>query len=174
MKRESMLGIMLMSLMSLMFPTAMAVSGYSSGADTTPPSVASFYFAPRLVDVSSGPQNITFTARLMDDSSGVSDGELGGTPIIPSQARFYSESGDNYLTVEFRAPSNDPKFNRSNLVSGNKTNGVYVSNMVVPRHAEIGNWTLDHFSIVDQSGNKRDFDQYEMIIRGFPIRFFVE
>ncbi len=171
MKTESILGIMLIS---LMLPAAMAVVGPTNAADTTPPSVISFYFGPRLVDVSGEPQNITFTAGLKDDLSGISDGELDGTAIIPSQARFYSESGNNYLTVEFRSPSNDPKFNNSNLVYGSKLNGIYVNNMVVPRHAEIGNWTLDYFSVIDEAGNKREYDQYAMFRMGFPIRFFVE
>lgn len=170
-KIESIMGIMLIS---LMFPTAMAALSDASTADTTQLRVASFYFEPRMVDVSSGPQIITFTVRLIDDKSGISDGELGGTAIIPSQARFYSESGNNYLTVEFRAPSNDPGFNKSNLVSGNKSNGVYVNNMVVPKDAEIGNWTLDFLSVVDEMGNKRDYGLYEMLRRGFPVYFFVE
>lgn len=169
MKIESILSIMLVS---LMFPTAMAAIG--STGDTTPPSVISFYFEPKVVDVSSGSQNITFTVRLIDDLSGISDGEIDGTAIIPSQARFYSESGNNYLTVEFRSPSNGPKFNKSNLVYGNKLNGIYVSNMVVPKHAEIGNWTLDYFSVIDEAGNKGEYDQYQMFEMGFPIQFFVE
>ncbi|MFB3764407.1 MAG: hypothetical protein ACE14P_04065 [Methanotrichaceae archaeon] len=169
MKIESILSIMLIS---LMLPTTVAQLGYVN--DNTPPSVASFNFAPRVVDISSGSQNITFTVRFIDDLSGISDGEIDGNPIIPSQARFYSESGDNYLTVEFRSPSNDPKFNNSNLVSGNKLNGVYVNNMVVPKDAEIGNWTLDYLSVVDEAGNKRDYDKYQMFVMGFPIRFYVK
>ena len=160
-------------LISLMLLAAMAATGSTSASDTTPPSVISFNFHPKLVDVSRGSQNITFTVRLTDDSSGISDGEIDGNPIIPSQARFYSESGDNYLTVEFRSPSNDPKFNNSNLVYGNKLNGIYVSNMVVPKHAEVGNWTLDYFSVVDQAGNKRTYEQDEMFMIGFPIQFYV-
>jgi len=150
----------------------MATLGYVN--DTTPPSVVSFNFEPRVVDVSSGPQNITFTVGLKDDLSGISDGEIGGTAIIPSQARFHSESGDNYLTVEFRSPSNDPKFNNSNLVYGNKLNGIYVSNMVVPKNAEFGYWTLDYFSVIDEAGNERAYYPDEMFMMGFPIQFFVE
>ncbi len=154
-----------------MFPTAMAAIGSTS--DTTPPSVISFNFGPRLVDIYSGSQNITFTVRLKDDLSGISDGELDGNPVIPSQARFYSESGDNYLTVDFRSPSNDPKFNNSNLVSGNKLDGTYISNMVVPRDAEPGNWTLEYLSVVDEANNKREYDTYKMFTMGFPIEFWV-
>lgn len=171
MKIESILSIMLIS---LMISTIMAAVGSAGVADNTPPRVVSFNFGPKLVDVSRGPRNITFTTGLTDDLSGISDGEIDGTTIIPTQARFYSESGDNYLTVEFRSPSSDPKFNNSNLVHGNKLNGIYVSNMAVPRHAEIGNWTLDYFSVIDQAGNKRDYDQYEMFMMGFPIQFYVE
>ncbi len=170
MKIESILGIMLIS---LMFPTAIVAIGSTYIGDTTPPNVIGFNFEPKLVNEYNGPQNITFTARLVDDLSGISDGEIDGNPIIPSQARFYSESGDNYLTVEFRSPSNDPKFNNSNLVYGNKLNGIYVSNIVVPKDAELGNWTLDYFSVVDEAGNKKEYDQYQMFIRGFPIQFYV-
>ncbi len=156
-----------------MFPTTMAAIGSTSVADTTPPSVISFNFEPKMVDIYSGPQNITFTVRLRDDLSGISDGELDGNPIIPSQAYFYSELGDNYLTVEFRSPSNDPKFNNSNLVSGNKLNGTYVGTMVVPEDADLGYWTLAYFSVVDEAGNKRKYDPVEMYSMGFPIQFFV-
>ena len=159
---------------SLMFSTTMAAIGTTSVTDNTPPSLISFNFEPKLVDVSRGAQNITFTVRLTDDFSGISDGEIDGNPIIPSQARFYSESGNNYLTVDFRSPSSDPKFNNSNLVYGNKLNGIYVNNMVVPKHTEVGRWTLDYFSVVDQAGNKREYEQDEMFIMGFPIQFYVE
>jgi len=167
---ESILGIILIS---LMFPTAMAAMGYTYIADTTPPSVISFNFEPKMVDIYSGSQNITFTVRLKDDLSGISDGELDGNPIIPSEARFYSELEGNYLTVEFRAPSNDPKFNNSNLVSGNKLDGTYVGTMVVPKDADLGYWTLASFSVVDEAGNKRKYGPIEMFEMGFPIQFFV-
>ncbi len=51
-------------------------------------------------------------------------------------------------------------------------NGIYVSNMILPRDAEPGNWTLEYLSVVDETGNKRDYDTYKMLMMGFPIEFW--
>ena len=130
--------------------------------DTTPPSIAGFDFQPKVVDLSNSSQNITFTAWLKDDLSGVSGGEMGGHGVSPSKAHFVSASGKQSADVVFKSSS-----------SGDKLNGTYISNMTLPQYGESGTWHLDSFLLVDEADNAKYVNQLEMIKLGFPTEIKV-
>jgi uncharacterized repeat protein (TIGR01451 family) len=145
-------------MIALGFPTDFQVL---SIGDTEPPNVLSFDFDPKAVDTSTSSREITFTARLTDDLSGVS-GNSGG---FPSQAQFRSPSGNQFETVIFWPPEN--------LISGDELDGIYESSMTLPQHSESGTWQLHHFSLYDNVGNRRELDRDDMIALGFPTDFQV-
>lgn len=137
----------------------------SAFSDTTPPKPVSFDFEPKVVDLTKADQNITFTIRLEDDLSGVSDG-IG---ISPSYVRFVSPSGDRDAVVLFRASSGEPVGNNQNdLVLGDMLKGTYVNNVTLPQYGESGEWHIDYFFVVDNVGNSKFIKEQEMIDRGFP------
>jgi len=161
------IAVVALILVSLTLPITSAVS------DTTPPNIVGFDFQPKVVDLSNSAQNITFTARLKDDLSGVSDGQIGGIGVSPSQARFVSPSGKQLADVLFQSPSSNKVWNNSNLVSGDKLNGTYISKMTLPQYGESGIWHLLSFLLVDEAGNAKNVDQLEMIKLGFPTEIKV-
>ena len=161
------IAVVALILASLTMPITSAIS------DTTPPSIAGFDFQPRIVDLSNSSQNITFTAWLRDDLSGVSDGEMRGVGVSPSQARFVSPSEKQFADVIFQSPSSNKIWNNSNLVSGNKLNDTYISKMTLPEFGETGTWHLKSFLLVDEAGNTKNVDQLEMIKLGFPTEIKV-
>lgn len=161
------IAIVALILASLTLPLTSAIS------DTTPPSIADFDFQPKVVDLSNSSQDITFKAWLRDDLSGVSDGEVGGLGVSPSQALFVSPSEKQSVVVLFQSPSNYKEWNNSNLVSGDKLNGTYISKMTLPQYGESGIWHLKSFLLVDEGGNTKNVDQLEMIKLGFPTEIQV-
>jgi len=112
--------------------------------DTEPPDVLSFDFDPKTVDTSTSSQEITATARLTDDLSGVTDGDIGSKGVSPSQARFQSPSGNQISDVLFVPPSD--------LISGDGFDGTYQSKMTLPKYSEQGTWKLQSFLLVDDVG----------------------
>ena len=121
----------------------------SAVTDTTPPTIVSFDFEPKVVDVSQSDQNITFTVQLADDLGGICPGQ---------QARFFSPSERQHGDIAFYGPS----------VSGDMLNGTYVSNMTLPMHSESGEWHLAYFLLQDNSGNYVNLNEAEMENLGFP------
>ena len=146
---------------NLGFPTEFEVV---SVGDTKPPDVLSFDFDPKAIDTSAASQVVTFTTRLADDLSGVTDGDIGGMGVSPSQARFQSPSGNQISDVGF-VPRN--------LISGDEFDGIYRSTMTLPRYSEQGTWKLQHFLLVDDVGNSRRLSQNDMDNLGFPTEFEV-
>ena len=101
-------------------------------ADTTPPVLVSFAFAPGSVDVTATAQNISVTAQATDNSSGISD----------IYCVFKSPSGSTTFAVEC-----------DYLVSGTPLNGVYTGLASLDTCKEAGTWTLESIIVTDQCGN---------------------
>jgi hypothetical protein len=142
-------------------------------SDTTPPKVVGFDFEPKVIDLTNSSQTITVTATLIDDLSGVSDGEMGGMGVSPSQARFFCPSGKQFADVLFQSPSDNPTWNNPNIVSGNKLNGTYVSKMTLPQYGESGVWSLKNFLVVDEVGNMKNYEKGEIAALGSPTEIKV-
>lgn len=136
--------IALILLAVLVLPIVSAVS------DTTPPSIVSFDFEPKVVDVSKSDQNITFTIRLKDDLAGMIDA---------NHVMFSSPSGNQSLTF--------PVYHFSR-VSGDNMDGTYVYKMRVSKYIESGKWHLHYFHLSDGVGNERWLNETEIEKLGFP------
>lgn len=104
-----------------------------SAPDTTPPELKDIDFTPKTVDVSNGPQKVTFTAHITDDKSGTQ------VAIVYLQ----SPSGCIFSVIA------DLTFQ-----SGTPQDGTYAGTATVPFYAEAGEWTLVEVSIEDVAGNE--------------------
>jgi len=135
----------------LLFPIASAIS------DTTPPSIISFDFEPKVVDVSRSDQTITITAQLEDNLSGVWNMGAGSSP---SQVAFTSPSGEVSISAAFWV--------NHYLVSGGMLNGTYKDNMTLPQYSETGKWHIISCLLIDNVGNRESLNETEMKRLGFP------
>jgi hypothetical protein len=110
-------------------PTNLSVT--DTNPDTTAPVLVSIDFTPKSVDVSSTAQNVTVTAQLTDDSSGV-----------------------QYAQVYFNSPSNAQQVSFFlGLTSGTATAGTFADTESIPAGAEPGTWKLTRVQLQDAAGN---------------------
>ena len=122
--------------------------------DTAAPSLVSFSLSPSMVDTSAGPATISFTARVTDDLSGVSN----------ASATFFSPSSAQAVGVNFGAGTR---------VSGDALDGTYVAQATVPSFSEQGTWTLISLSLVDNAGNGVSLTPAQVASAGLPTTFQV-
>jgi Ca2+-binding RTX toxin-like protein len=115
---------------ALLQNTTFKVEG--SGSDATPPKLESFEIGTPNLNTD-GTSEITITARLTDNFSGVNSD--GGNFV-----RFVSPGGQIV----------DAIFGR---VSGNQLDGVYHATVTLSPFAEAGTWNVDWGTITDEAGN---------------------
>ncbi len=133
------------------FPTTFVIE---SEGDTSSPNILSFDFDPKSIDTSTSSREVTVTARLTDDLSGVD---------LSTQARFRSPSGNQFADVGFWPPGG--------LISGDELDGIYESKLTLPQHSEQGTWKLDYIYLRDNVGNRRQLSQEDVAVLGFPTTF---
>ena len=133
-------------------------------SDVTPPNLISFDFDPKTINTATSSQQISFTAHITDDLSGLSCREISDNVFMcgGGHASFRSPSGQQNAQVSFSP---------QDRVSGNDLDGVYSSKLTLPKYSEQGTWTLEHFSIQDSVGNSRELSSDEMAALGFPTEF---
>ena len=130
----------------------------SAQEDVIPPNLIAFEFLPTTIDTSASQQIITFTIRITDDLSGVTD---GGTP---SQVRFSSPSGNQLASSVF---------SHTELVSGDNLDGIYVNSMTLPQYCERGTWQLEYILLIDNVGNSKWLRKGDINAMGFTTDFLV-
>jgi hypothetical protein len=121
----------------------------SAVSDTTPPSLVSVTVSPGAIDVSNSSQDITITAVITDDLSGVS---------TDSNVEVDSPSGDQGWYEYF------------DLISGD----TYSATITIPRYSEAGIWRDWYFELWDNAANSTVFDGYELLQQGINIAFGVQ
>jgi hypothetical protein len=129
------------------FPTEFDVT---SNSDIEPPDVVDFDFDPKAVDTSSSSQDITFTAHLTDDLSGIDRS---------TQLRLRSPSGNQFAGGCF------------DLISGTVLDGTYETTITLPQYSESGTWHLEYFLLLDDVGNRKDLSEDYFATLGFPTTF---
>ena len=138
-------------LIAMGFPTKILVL---SNFDSTPPTLENFSLLSEVIDVSNGPQGVTFTARITDDLSG----NHGGCLWVARPSGGYGASAC---------------FGDWTRVSGDEHDGTYQSQFVLPQYIEPGIYYVTEFSISDAVGNNRWFFEPDLIAMGFPTRILV-
>lgn len=149
------------TLLSLGFPTILHV--ISQNPDVTPPQLNSFSVSPASIDVSSGPQSITFTMGLSDVSAGV-DFSSCQVPCHWNTITLVSPSGkqtqyEHFLNVH--------------QLSGTPQSGVWQVTVTLPKFAEAGLWKIQYLQVPDRVGNYLYLDQAGLQSRSFPSAFTV-
>jgi len=124
---------------------------YAQTEDTTPPQLVEFDFAPKAIDISSGPQDVTLTMRITDDLLGVSSGTIF----------FQSPSGQHNVTAGI-----------GNRISGDALDGTYQSVMIVPQFVENGVYHLIKIELYDPL-NGGQLSEQDLIALGFPTELEV-
>jgi hypothetical protein len=122
---------------SVPFPSSISqktISVASNNVDSTGPELSTLVFSNSTVDVSNDSQQVSITARLTDNLSGVSGVEF----------RLTSPSGNQTVWGEFDQESGTPK------------NGTYIADITIPRYSEPGVWTLSIWA-EDETGNKSNY-----------------
>jgi len=137
-----------------------------SQGDTSPPNLVGFDFDPKAIDTGTSSQQISFTAHLTDDLSGLGCTEISDNIYTcgGAHAYFRSPSGQQIASVSFSP---------QDLVSGNGLDGMYASKLTLPKYSEQGTWMLESFSVHDSVGNDIQLSRNEMAALGFPTEFDV-
>ena len=113
----------------------------SARHDVTPPELVSISLAPSEVDVSHKDGEITVTARVVDDLSGVS-----GVLLC-----FVSPTAGQEWVVFPGA-----------VLFGLITDGEFVRKLTLPRYSEAGMWRLELARVIDNVGNGRVYERDEL------------
>ncbi len=125
--------ILLLGILLLIGGVPSIVSGQG---DISPPAVVSISIEPSQFWTGLDPQTVTVTVNLKDDLSGID--YIG--------MRFTPEIG----TTQFV----DAMFGAGNLVSGTPIDGVWQDEIVLPRYAAEGWWSVNWIYGADAVGNR--------------------
>lgn len=153
-----------LDLATLGLPTGLNV--VSSSTDTTPPTLQSLDFAPRVINTSVGNQVVTVTMHVTDDIAGV---EFSPTTSSCS----YFEAG-----ISFRSPSDQQQreaayFSPVQLISGTPQDGMWEATIYFPQFSEEGTWRIDRAEVKDVTRNRIVFDTAALRTNGFPTDLVV-
>ena len=132
-------------------------------SDSQPPNLMGFDLEPTVIDTRTSSQNITLTARVVDDWSGLR-AEYGDSSDKVSKVIFVSPTGSQTAVT---------KILPSDLTAGDELDGFYRASISLPLGSEKGAWMLESIDLVDRGGNVRTFTRDELITRGFPVEFLV-
>jgi PKD repeat protein len=120
--------------------------------DKTPPQLMSFAFTPEVVDVTGSPQDVTVTARIVDNTGG---------------------SGIYYGCAYFQSPSHNFSaegcFNRT---SGDQFDGIYSATAHVPQYVEQGVWQAYAF-VYDEANNETFYGPDALTAHSWPSQLEV-
>ena len=116
-----------------------------SAQDTQAPIMTSFNFTPASVDVSSSPANLTFSANITDNSSGV-----------------------NNVIVTIQLPNGTLITQNAALNSGTNLNGVWQTVFVIPQLSLSGTGNLLQMILFDNSNNPRSYSSINFPALGTP------
>lgn len=138
------------------FPTSVQVTGTG---DSTPPTLSALSIAPPTVDASGDAAEVTVTATITDDLSGVAAND--GGPTCGERTPFGS-------AVSVRSPGNAFAGASFEPLGGN----AYAATVRVPRFAQGGTWTVS-VSLVDCARNGTGLGGPQLAALGFPSSFEV-
>ena len=131
--------------------------------DATAPVLVSYQLSSYDIDLSAGNAVIEVTARIQDDLSGVFDGSSPAWNAGASQCMWRSPSGQIFWGGYF-----------DDLASGTPLDGAYTDILTLTKFAEKGIWTLEHFEVVDEAGNLKQYNTSELSILGIQTTFSVK
>ena len=120
--------------------------------DTTAPVLQELSWTPTTINAAPAAQQITVTARVIDDLAGM------GTPFSPPIVSFVSPSGQ-YLSLHL-----------TQRIAGTSVDGTDSGVLTVPALSESRAWTAS-FAVWDQLTNLRNYNRDDLAARGLPSTF---
>lgn len=126
--------------------TVLAVSVAVGECDTVKPTLTTFDFNPKTVNVTSAAQTVTCSMTVADALAGV-----------------------DHAACTFRAPGflQNYSCNAAAPSSGTRNNGVFSCNVTIPRFAESGIYKAQ-LTIADAVGNTTPINDFDLLLRGLP------
>ena len=119
--------------------------------DTTPPALQALSWTPTAINSASAAQQITVTARVTDDLSGLS---------YPSSS----------MIVAFVSPSGQYLYTYATRISGTAQDGIYSGVLTVPALSESGVWTAS-VEVWDDVRNLHNYFRDQLAALGLPTTF---
>lgn len=123
--------------------------------DLLPPQVLDFAITPALIDISDSEVVVNITSRITDDFEGFGWGLLGF---------LKPEGGDGYYL----------NLNSGQRISGTAMDGVYQTQIILPRYAMTGNYTMLWFHVYDAANRGRVYAAQQFSDLGFSNAFTVQ
>ncbi len=159
------IGIVFAIFLIFVFPQIGTIINYSNGnheiekyrissGDLTPPELTELDFTPTTIDVSASSQIVTFTLRLIDELSGVSQASW----LIASPSG--TQTRGNWVNHEHR-------------ISGGELDGVYERTVEFPQYSEAGMWHVVHVEMRDNVGNWVAISEDDLIELGIETKILV-
>ncbi len=133
--------IVLLTALAVLLPSVVLAQ-----EDITPPVLQSLAVGASVIDVTTGPQAVAFTAHITDDLSG----------LVAGCITFQSPSGTQSAYTWFYPPGAAAR------------DGVYQSEVHFPQYAEAGLYHLIGLWIIDAVGNGRNYTEQDLAALGFP------
>jgi hypothetical protein len=138
------------------FPTSVQITG---AGDATPPALSTLSISPPTVDTSAGAVDVTVTATIVDDLSGVAASDRA------------TRCGDRTpfgSSVSVSSPSGSFGGGQFEPLGGN----AYAATVRVPHLAPRGTWQVT-VGVSDCARNSRGFSPTQLAVLGFPSSFEV-
>lgn len=140
------------------FPTDITVA---SIPDTQAPVIAAVSITPSVMDVSSADQALTVDVQVTDDLSGAALTPCNGNGLFST------------FTVILRSPSGAQNrylwSSESNLITGNRLNGVWRGTIVMPRFSEAGTWRIQSLQAADCAGNFHSYNETQIAAANLQV-----
>jgi hypothetical protein len=120
--------------------------------DTTPPALVQLDFSPKTIDVGVSDAVVNCTVQVSDDLSGFLSG-----------------------FVRFNGPSvsHQCSFGASNLISGDRFDGVYQGVVTIPQFSPQGTWEVGAVVLIDEVNNSINLSTPDLAAMGFPTQLEV-
>ncbi len=118
-------------------------------ADTNPPEIGSFELSPEVIDVTDGPQTVTFTVGATDDMSGVNN------------VLVWMDLPDGGFEIA----------GGGTLISGTILDGVWEMTESFSEFTDPGIATVNQITLVDLSGNTFSYGYDDLVNLGFDLDF---
>ncbi|UCG68126.1 MAG: hypothetical protein JSV09_09875 [Thermoplasmata archaeon] len=143
------------------FPVELNVT--SNPSDTSPPELNFLNFEPKMINTSTGHQEVLVRFGIVDYPSGVN---------------FSMWPGYNYIgLVGFRSPSgmqrNQAAWTDINLISGTPQEGWWEAMVYFPQFSEDGTWEINFILLADKTRNELRLDTAALEAMGMPTELVV-
>lgn len=135
-----------------------------STPDVTPPEIVSLTVDPAQIDTSTAGQQVTITAEMTDDVTGVA------TPEPPNYNQTF------WMVAHWQAADGyqiDHYIWQFDLISGTPQNGIWQAVLFFPQYSQKGSWKLT-FNGNDRAGNRFSYDSDFLQGKGLPSEIQVE